>query len=59
MRRNTNGAFHEKGEFGRAGVGIGRGLGLGSQKRPAVRLLTVGLYYINATATSALVPKGT
>jgi hypothetical protein len=40
-------------------IGDPRGLGLGSQKRPAVRLLTVGLYYISAASNSAVVPKGT
>ena len=34
-------------------------LGWAGKKRPAVRLQTEGLYYINAAATSALVPKGT
>jgi hypothetical protein len=41
-------------------VGAARGLGLGSQKKAgSALLLTAGLYYINAAATSALVPKGT
>ena len=37
----------------------GRWPGWASKKRPAVRLLTAGLYYINAAVTSALVLKGT
>jgi hypothetical protein len=40
-------------------LGGGRGLGWAGKKRPAVRLQTEGLYYINAASNSSVVPKVT